>query len=168
MTEQSPKKDPLPIGDVSARQKLTNDLITRAEHDLIYEPRIMGESLYMLQRYFQDFIRDELERRSITFDDHPLMLPFLETHARELCDFVMMGVGLNHHIRLPDLERLGPDPERLRRVDLWDSLSAHIAIAEDHFLSGIGGLQQILTRVEEAKSLRRDTPRPSGSTDSDD
>ena len=41
----------------------------------------MGESLYMLQRYFQDFIREELEKRSISFEDHPFMLHFLETHS---------------------------------------------------------------------------------------
>ena len=79
-----------------------------------------------------------------------------------------MDVGLNHHIRLPDLGMLGPDPERLRRVDLWDSFSVHIKIAEDHFLSGIGGLQQILARVEEARSLRRDVPGQGNNNDSDD
>ncbi len=139
-------------------QDLTTALIARAEHDLIFTPRIMGESLYMLQRYFQDFIKEQLEARSVTFGDHPLLLPFMETHARELAEFVVAGVGLNHSIRLPDLEKLGPDPERIRRLDLWDSFSAHIKNAEDHFVSGVGGLQQILDSIEDMKSLRKDVP----------
>ena len=144
----------------TGRQNLCDALLSRAEYDIIFEPRIMGESLYLLQRYFQDYVKSELEKRNVTFGDHPLLLPFMETHARELTEFVMMGVALNHHIRMPDLEQLGPDPERLRRVDMWDSFAIHIQGAEEHFVSGIGGLQQILASIEEAKGLRRDVSAP--------
>lgn len=153
--DENGKGPPLKLRS-NPHQDLTTALIARADHDLIFEPRIVGESLYMLQRYFQDFIKEQLKVRGITFGDHPLLLPFMETHARELAEFVMTGVGLNHHIRLPDLESLGPDPERMRRLDLWDSFSSHIKNAEDHFVSGVGGLQQILKAVEEAQSLRKD------------
>ena len=155
-----PHKQPPSSFNLQSRphQDLTTALIARAEHDLIFTPRIMGESLYMLQRYFQDFIKAQLESHSVTFGDHPLLLPFMETHARELADFVLAGVGLNHSIRLPDLEKLGPDPERMRRLDLWDSFSAHVKNAEDHFLSEVGGLQRILESVEDVQSLRKDVP----------
>ncbi len=159
MTDPPKKNARSPIDFKSSpSQELTSALIARAEHDLIFTPRIMGESLYMLQRYFQDFIKEQLEARSVTFGDHPLLLPFMETHARELAEFVVTGVGLNHHIRLTDLEALGPDPERIRRLDLLDSFSAHIKNAEDHFLSGVGGLQQILGSIEDMQNLRKDGP----------
>jgi hypothetical protein len=141
-----------------APRDLATALIARAEEDLIYEPRVVGESPFMLQHYFQDFIMAQLEEHSVSFDDHPLLRLFMETHARELTEFVMTGVGLGHHIRLSELEKLGPDPERLRRIDLWDSFVTHIKKAEEHFVSGLGGLQKILAHVEEIQGLRRDTP----------
>lgn len=144
--------------DGDARRDLATALIARADQDLIYEPRVVGESPFMLQQYFQDFIMVQLEEHSVSFDDHPLLRLFMETHARELTEFVMTGVGLGHHIRLTELEKLGPDPERLRRIDLWDSFVTHIKEAEEHFVSGLGGLQKILAHVREIQGLRRDTP----------
>ena len=144
--------------DGDARHNLASALIARAEQDLIYEPRILGESPYMLQQHFQDFILAQLAKHSVSFDDHPLLRLFMDTHARELTEFVMTGVGLSHHIRLPELEILGPDPERLRRIDLWDSFVNHIKEAEEHFVAGLGGLQKILAQVKEAQGLRRDVP----------
>lgn len=141
-----------------ARRDLATALIARAAEDLIYEPRVVGESPFMLQHYFQDFIMAQLKEHAVSFDDHPLLRLFMETHARELTEFVMTGVRLGHHIRLSELEKLGPDPERLRRVDLWDSFVTHIKKAEEHFVSGLGGLQKILAHVQEIQGLRRDTP----------
>ena len=144
--------------DGDPRHDLATALIARADQDLIYEPKVVGESPFMLQHYFQDFIMVQLEEHSVTFDDHPLLRLFMETHARELTEFVMTGVGLAHHIRLTELEKLGPDPERLRRIDLWDSFVTHIKKAEEHFVSGLGGLEKILAHVREIQGLRRDTP----------
>ena len=144
--------------DGDPRHDLATALIARADQDLIYEPRVVGESPFMLQHYFQDFIMVQLEEHSVSFNDHPLLRLFMETHARELTEFVMTGVGLGHHIRLTELEKLGPDPERLRRIDLWDSFVTHIKEAEEHFVSGLGGLQKILAHVREIQGLRRDTP----------
>jgi len=144
--------------DGDPRHDLATALIARADQDLIYEPKVVGESPFMLQHYFQDFIMVQLEEHSVTFDDHPLLRLFMETHARELTEFVMTGVGLAHHIRLTELEKLGPDPERIRRIDLWDSFVTHIKKAEEHFVSGLGGLEKILAHVREIQGLRRDTP----------
>jgi hypothetical protein len=133
--------------------------MARAEQDLVFVPQLLSESQQILQQHFQDFVRAELARRGITFGDHPLLLPFIETHGRELADFVLTSLALHHRFRLTQIETLAGDPARLLRLDLWNTLQAHIDHAERHFLSGVGGLPRILQAVEEARSLRVDRPR---------
>ena len=129
-------------------------IIGNADRDVFFSVRILGESRDILKQHFHDFIRDELEKRSITFGDHPLLLPFIETHGHELTEFVTMGVGLQHQLSMREFEQLAGDPLRLFRVDLWDSLSEHIERAEAQFVSDLGGLQSILAAVAEERALQ--------------
>ncbi len=137
------KPDPLKTRRSGAAEKI----IQHADRDVVFSIKILGESRHFLHQHFQDFIRAELAHHEVTFDDHPLLLPFIETHGSELTEFVTAGVALEHQISLQRFEELAGDPMKLFRVDLWDSLSSHIEKAERHFVSGIGGLQQILSAV---------------------
>ncbi len=133
---------------------IAEKIIQYADRDIVFSIRILGESRNNLQRHFQDFIRLELEKRGISFGDHPLLLPFIETHGFELAEFVATGVALQHQISIQQFEKLSGDPLNLLRVDLWDSLSSHIERAESHFLSDIGGLRSILAAVTEERALQ--------------
>ncbi len=128
-------------------------IMARAEQDLVFVPQLLSESQHILQQHFQAFVRTELAERGITFGDHPLLLPFIETHGRELADFVLTSLALHHQFRLTEFETLAGDPARLLRLDLWNTLQSHIDHAEQHFLSGVGGLPRILQAVEEARAL---------------
>ena len=132
------------------------EIMARAERDVVFVVKFLGESQHILQQHFQDFIRTELDKRGITFGDHPLLLPFIETHGAELAEFVVTGIGLHHQFHLTAFEKMAGDPERLLRVDIWNTLQSYVDKAEAHFISDIGGLQQILAAVEEAASLRVD------------
>jgi len=133
---------------------IAQKIIQHADRDVVFSVRILGESRNFLQQHFQDFIRDELAQRGITFGDHPLLLPFIETHGYELTEFVTTGVALEHQLSMREFEQLAGDPMKLFRVDLWDSLSSHISNAENHFISNIGGLQSILAAVAEERALQ--------------
>jgi hypothetical protein len=158
MAEDRPEDDlplslqPLPPGPAGA-------IMARAERDLVFIVRFLGESQHILQRHFQDYVRTELEKRGITFGDHPLLLPFIETHGSELAEFVVTGIGLHHQFHLRDFETMQGDPQQLLRLDIWNTLQSHIKKAEAHFISGLGGIQQILAAVEEARALRVDLPK---------
>ncbi|WP_249148528.1 hypothetical protein [Bradyrhizobium jicamae] len=110
--------------------------------------QLLGESQDLLVRHFIVFIEVELAKRSIGYGAHPLLRPFIETHARELSEFVLKGIGLRHQFGLQAVETMAGDPARLLRVDLWDSLQSHINDAQQHFVSGIGGLHRILAQIE--------------------
>ncbi|MGI9405976.1 MAG: hypothetical protein ACR2O4_06355 [Hyphomicrobiaceae bacterium] len=146
-------KKPKPLG--SSRAGIAEKIIQHADRDIFFSVKILGESRNNLQQHFQDFIRCELEKHNVSFGDHPLLLPFIETHGCELTDFVTTGVALEHQMSIRQFEKLSGDPLKLFRVDLWDSLSQHIERAEAHFISGIGGLQKILTAVAEERSLQK-------------
>ena len=133
---------------------IAEKIIGNADRDVVFSVRILGESRDNLRQHFQDFIREELEKRDITFGDHPLLLPFIETHGHELTEFVTTGVGLEHQLSLREFEEMSGDPLKLFRVDLWDSLSDHIEKAEAQFISDLGGLQSILAAVAEERALQ--------------
>ena len=155
----SSENDPVSIRP--AKAGIAEKIIGHADRDVVFSIRILGESRDNLRQHFQDFIRDELEKRDITFGDHPLLLPFIETHAHELTEFVTTGVGLEHQLSLRKFEELAGDPMKLFRVDLWDSLSNHIEKAQLQFISEMGGLQNILVAVAEERALqdaRKDRP----------
>ncbi len=133
--------------------EIAEKIIQYADRDVFFSLGIRGESRNKLQQHFQDFIRRELGKHDVSFGDHPLLLPFIETHASELTEFVTTGVALEHQISIQQFEKLSGDPMKLFRVDLWDSLSEHIEKAEAHFVSGIGGLRRILDAVAEERAL---------------
>lgn len=135
-------------GGESVAATLASQILARADRDVIFVVHLVGESQNLLVRHFVAFIETELANRSIAYGAHPLLRPFVETHARELTDFVLQGIGLRHQFGLQALERMAGDPSRLLRVDLWDSLQSHIDDAQRHFTSGVGGLQRILAQIE--------------------
>ena len=132
---------------------IAEKIVQHADRDIFFSLKIVGDSRNNLQQHFQDFIRTELGKNNVSFGDHPLLLPFIETHAHELAEFVTTGVGLEHQFSMREFEKLSGDPLKLFRVDLWDSLSAHIEKAETHFVSEIGGLKKILEAVAEEQAL---------------
>ena len=131
-----------------AAAALATQLLERADRDVTFTVHLVGESLNLLTRHFVVFIETELAKRGITYGAHPLLRPFIEMHARELTEFVLQGIGLRHQFGLQALETMAGDPARLLRVDLWDSLQSHIGDAQQHFVSGVGGLQRILVQIE--------------------
>lgn len=135
------------------------EIMARAERDVVFVVKFLGESQHILQRHFQSYVQTELEKRGITFGDHPLLLPFIETHGAELAEFVVTGIGLHHQFHLTTFEKMAGDPQQLLRLDIASTLQSYIEKAEAHFISDIGGLQQILAAVEEARDLRIDLPR---------
>jgi hypothetical protein len=146
-------------GGRDAASDLASEILSRADRDIAFVIRLVGESQYLLVRHFQTFIEERLAQRGIVYGDHPLLRPFIETHARELTEFVLNGIGLEHQFGLRAIETLAGDPLRLLRVDLWDSLRSHVEDAQRRFVSGVGGLQRILAEIEaSAPPMRRAEP----------
>ncbi|QOZ35066.1 hypothetical protein [Bradyrhizobium sp. CCBAU 53421] len=127
---------------------IASQILARADRDVTFVVQLLGESQNLLVRHFIAFIEVELAKRDISYGAHPLLRPFVETHARELSEFVLKGIGLRHQFGLQAIETMAGDPARLLRVDLWDSLQSHINDAQQRFVSGVGGLQRILTQIE--------------------
>ncbi len=152
-SQMPPKNDPMSLR--SGKAGIAEKIVGNADRDVVFSVRILGESRDNLKQHFHDFIRAELEERDINFGDHPLLLPFIETHGHELTEFVTTGVALEHQLSLREFEKLAGDPMKLFRVDLWDSLSDHIEKAEAQFVSGIGGLRNILAAVAEERALQK-------------
>ncbi|ANW01705.1 hypothetical protein [Bradyrhizobium icense] len=130
-----------------AAATLASQILEHADRDVTFVVHLVGESQNLLVRHFVVFIEIELAKRDIGYDAHPFLRPFIETHARELTDFVLQGVGLRHQFGLQALETMAGDPARLLRVDLWDSLRSHINDAQLRFASGVGGLQRLLIQI---------------------
>ena len=139
-----PRGPPDGVQDAAA---VASMLIDRADRDLVFIVRLVGESQDILYRHFKAFVEAELARRGYGYGDHPLLRLFVETHARVLANFVTNGVGLNHQLGVQAFERLAGDPMRLLRADVWDSVRSHIEAAQQHFVSDIGGLQEILREM---------------------
>lgn len=147
MTTPPPEPRDSPALQVDA-SAIASSVLERADRDVAFVVRLVGESLHIVNRHFVRFIERELAKREVHYGDHPLLRPFVEMHARELTEFVVNGVSLQHQFGLETLETLSGDPMRLLRVDLWDTLRSNIEHAERHFVSGAHGLQTILTEVE--------------------
>jgi len=158
MTEPGTPGGDLPEGLRPRASGPASEIMARAERDVVLVVKFLGESQHILQRHFQDYVQAELEKRGITFGDHPLLLPFIETHGSELAEFVVTGIGLHHQFHLTAFEEMAGDPQQILRLDIGNTLQSYIEQAEAHFISGIGGLQQILAAVEEARGLRLDLP----------
>ncbi|WP_428031722.1 hypothetical protein [Ancylobacter sp.] len=128
--------------------ELASTILDNAQRDVVFTLRIRGESLDLLSRHFQGFIERSLLSNGVGYGDHPLLRLFVETHGRELTDFVTNGMALSHQMDLKAFERFGGDATHLLRADIWDSLRGYIESAERHFMSGLGGLHDILAEVE--------------------
>lgn len=139
---------PYRSGRVPRSTELASTILDNAERDVVFTLRIRGESLDLLSRHFQGFIERSLESNGVRYGDHPLLRLFVETHGRELTDFVVNGMALSHQIDLKAFERFGGDSTHLLRADVWDSLRGYIESAELHFMSGLGGLNDILAEVD--------------------
>jgi hypothetical protein len=147
MTEQ-----PYSDGSTPRSTAVASMILDNANRDIAFIVRISGESLDLLARHFQSFIENELKKNGVFYGDHPLLRLFVETHSRELTEFVVNGIALSHQLGLQAFERMGGDSMRLLRADLWDTLRSYIETAEQHFMSGLGGLQDILTEVQEMRA----------------
>jgi hypothetical protein len=139
---------PYRSGRVPRSTELASTILDKAERDVVFTLRIRGESLDLLSRHFQGFIERSLESNGVNYGDHPLLRLFVETHGRELTDFVVNGMALSHQMDLKAFERFGGDSTHLLRADIWDSLRGYIESAELHFMSGLGGLNDILAEVD--------------------
>jgi len=144
---------------VASAAEVASKIIDRADRDVALVVQLVGESQYLLVRHFETFIEGELARRGIVYGDHLLLRPLVETHGRELAEFVLSGVAIHHRFGLSALEKPEGDPLRLLRSDLWDSIRSHTEDAERHFVSEAGGLPKIITEVEQnlPKMVRRPT-----------
>ncbi|QOZ44693.1 hypothetical protein XH89_15320 [Bradyrhizobium sp. CCBAU 53340] len=135
-------------GGAAAAAEVASQILSRADRDVTFMMHLVGESQNLLVRHFVVFIETELAKRGASYGAHPLLRPFIETHARELSNFVLQGIGLRLQFGLQALEAMAGDPMRLLRVDLWDPLQSHVNDAQRHFVSGVGGLQRILVQIE--------------------
>lgn len=130
-------------------------IIERADRDLAFVVRVAGESQHLLIAHFHRVIERELGRRGVAYGDHPALRLMVETHGRELAEFVLNAVGLEHQFGIAALERYAGDPARLLRVDLWDTLRRAVEAAEEHLTSPAGGLEAIVADVEALRSAGR-------------
>lgn len=136
---------------LASASDVASQIIASADRDLTFVVHIVGESQYLLVRNFETFIEEELARHGIFYGEHVLLRPLVEHHARELTEFVLSGVAIHHRISLHELENPVGDPLKLLRSDLWDSIRSHIEDVQQHFITDVGGLQKILTQLEENK-----------------
>ena len=138
----------LSAADVASR------IIEHADRDVAFIVRLVGDSLHLIVEHFHVFIERELASNGVGYGDHPLLRPFIETHARELAEFVVTGIGLAHRFTLQEFEKTRGDPLRLLRVDLWDNLRSHIEHGERQFVTGPHGLKAILEEVKAIQHLQ--------------
>lgn len=140
-------------GPPSGSANIADEIVRRAPQDLVFVMRFLGESHYRLARHFQGFIRAELTRREAALAEHPLLTPFVDRHAGELRDFVFGGVSLSRQFRIAEIETLTGDSTSLMRLDIWDSLTSHIAAAERSFLAQVDGLPTLLAVLDGEREL---------------
>ena len=129
-----------PIGDVGG--DVTIELARLMQRDLVFVMRFLGESQHLMQAHFQQFILRELAAAGIDQDTHPMIHAFAERHAILLRDFVFSGVSLSRQLRVEEVERLTGDT--MLRVDIWDQLRGHVAMAEQQFRTQMPQLPTLL------------------------
>ena len=137
-----------PNAGLSGATATASKIIAHADRDMAFVVRLSGESLDLLSRHFIVFIEAELARAGVVYGDHPLLRLFVETHSRELTEFVLSGIGLRHRLALRLVTHMDGEGAQMLRTDLWDSLRGYIEAAEGHFLSGLGGMREILAEIE--------------------
>ena len=129
-----------PVGPIEG--DVTTDIARLMQRDLVFVARFLGESQYLMQSHFQQFILRELSASGITNETHPMIHAFAERHAILLRDFVFSGVSLSRQLRIEELERLTGDT--MIRVDMWDQIRSHIDMAEQQFRTQLPGLPATL------------------------
>ncbi|MDL2401119.1 hypothetical protein [Rhizobium mayense] len=137
---------------LSLHGDVTTELARNMARDLVFVMRFMGESQYLMQSHFHDFILRELAAASVTAETHPMIHAFAERHAILLRDFVFSGVSLSRQFRVEEMEELTGDP--MIRVDVWDQLRSHIAMAEAQFRGQLPELPVILDAWKTPKDPR--------------
>ena len=140
----SAKKD----GSLPGRENdndVTSDLVRLMPRDLVFSMRFLGESQNLMQRHFQTFMEAEMAAAGMTQETHPMIHAFIERHALLMRDFVFSGVALTRQFRIEEIERLIGDTTSLLRVDSWDQLKGHIAMAERQFRAQVPSLPQLLS-----------------------
>jgi hypothetical protein len=125
-----------------ASTDVTTALAALMGRDLVFVMRFLGESQHLMQNHFHDFILGELSATGVTEATHPMIHAFVERHALMLRDFVFSGVSLSHQLHIEDVERLTGDP--MIRVDVWDQLRSHVAMAETQFRTQLPELPTLL------------------------
>jgi len=140
-----PRKEDRPLPGRQEQDDVTSDLVRLMPRDLVFTMRFLGESQNLLQRHFQGFMEAEMAAAGMTQETHPMIHAFIERYALLMRDFVFSGVALTRQFRVEEIERLIGDSTSLLRVDIWDQLKGHIAMAERQFRSQVPGLPQLLS-----------------------
>jgi len=126
-----------PAGETHVADALF-DLMPR---DAVFALRLLGESRSRLLEHFHGFILAELAKIGAAPETHPMISAFAETHALTLRDFVVSGVEIAHQFSIAEIELLTGDSTGLTRVDVWDRLKSHIAVAETQFQRQLSGMR---------------------------
>lgn len=124
------------------------EIINRAQQDLVFSMQFLGESQHLLMQYFCRFIAEELGRHGVDQETHPLLQLFVDTHAAELRDFVFAGVALSRQFRIVDIEDIIGDSTKLLRTDIWDQLTTYIQTAEAQFQAQAKDFPDMLAQMK--------------------
>lgn len=127
---------------------IAEDIVARAQQDIVFTMKFIGESQYQMTQHFRKFVASELSRCGVDHDDHPLLQVFIDTHAAELREFVFEGVSLTRQFRVDRIEEMLGDTTGLFRTDIWDALSNHIKMAEEHFQKQVPDIPALLKEME--------------------
>ncbi len=119
--------------------------------------QFLGESQYLLTKYFSKFIVTELARHGVDKETYPLLQVFVDTHAAELRDFVFSGVALSHQFRIGEIEEMMGDSANLLKTDIWDQLSKYILSAQKKFQEQASEFPELLAKMEQ-RGARRNGP----------
>lgn len=148
-----------PHPQAASAADVASRILAAADRDVTFVLKIIGESQETLLEHFRSFIEDALNACGVGYGDHPLLRPFVETHARELAEFVHNGIALRHRFGLAGFEAVGVTPRDLLRMDLWDDLRSLVEDAEAHFAGAPQGLSAILAEVTAfQEAQRKDDP----------
>lgn len=126
---------------------LAGEIVNRADKDIVFAMKFLGESQIRVNNYFQKFIEHELAKRGVNRDNHALLQAFIDAHAAELREFVFTGVSLSRQFRMHEFEELLGDRTNVFRTDIWDTLSSYIKTAEDNFRAQAKDIPGLLARL---------------------
>jgi hypothetical protein len=136
---------------------LAEEIIARADDDIVFVLKFLGESQHRVNRHFQNFIESELKIRGVDRESYGLLQVFIDTHAAELREFVFTGVSLARQFRLREFEELLADKTSVFRTDIWDALSRYIKAAEENFQAQAHDLPELLIQMESTAPPKRNT-----------